>query len=212
MTFWWFVPRHLRHRLFGLVDRSPVTQPGTLPAMRSHFGGPRTIYLIFSRPLPTSPPSQSDVELSKDNSSVVASRFRAYHTLLQRQSDYIGSLRSASAIADSLARTHDINVFAYSSFYIFFEQYLGLPALAAQNLGLAIGLGYPTSPSLPPHRTRLEQGTCNGHASTLPATYPPPAPVRHQQRPAITSCSVASSTHASKATQWGHSQLCVSPR
>ncbi|KAJ4461389.1 putative Niemann-Pick type protein 1B [Paratrimastix pyriformis] len=84
-------------------------------------------------------PFMSDVELAPDNKTIISSRFRSYHTILQKQSDYINGLANAIALADQLNKAHpSLQVFPYSVFYIFFEQYLGVVQVALQNIGLAL--------------------------------------------------------------------------
>lgn len=65
--------------------------------------------------------------------------FRSYHTLLKSQRDFIQSYRAALAVADEIKRKSGIeDVFPYSIFYVFFEQYLELVNVTVLLLGMAL--------------------------------------------------------------------------
>ncbi|GAM28587.1 hypothetical protein SAMD00019534_117630 [Acytostelium subglobosum LB1] len=66
--------------------------------------------------------------------SIVASRFDGFHTTLRTQSDFINSLKSAYWVADH----SDLPVFPYSVFYVYFEQYLHIQAIAVMDILLAL--------------------------------------------------------------------------
>lgn len=70
---------------------------------------------------------------------VDATYFMAYHTILKSSADYYESLRSARKISANITRTihaklrlqnrpeaeiQSVEVFPYSVFYVFYEQYL----------------------------------------------------------------------------------------
>lgn len=60
-------------------------------------------------------------------SQILTSAVMSYHTILRNSKDYYEALRFARVIADNLTKTMDIpgvEVFPYSIFYVFFEQYL----------------------------------------------------------------------------------------
>jgi len=65
----------------------------------------------------------SDVVLTADN-QVSVSRFWSYHTVLENQADYIDTLKASRTIASTLETGTSLDIFAYSVFYIYFEQYL----------------------------------------------------------------------------------------
>ncbi|EEP76462.1 hypothetical protein UREG_01311 [Uncinocarpus reesii 1704] len=69
-----------------------------------------------------------------------ASHFRTSHTPLRSQADFINAYASARRIADSLSSRHDIEVFPYSKFYIFFDQYASIVRLTGTLLGSAIAI------------------------------------------------------------------------
>lgn len=68
-----------------------------------------------------------------------ASEFRTYHTPLQKQSDYVNSLRAARDFSSRLSQSLKMQVFPYSVHYIFFEQYLDIEMTALINIAIALG-------------------------------------------------------------------------
>ena len=71
--------------------------------------------------------------------TIPASHFRTSHTSLHTQSDYIEAYRSARRIADEIsAQNGNAQVFPYSKFYIFFDQYLSIVHLSAALVGSAL--------------------------------------------------------------------------
>lgn len=84
----------------------------------------------------------SAVDLSnsnQNNNQVIASYFMTYHTILKTSSDYFEALRGARKISKNITETirnslrvagrselevQQIEVFPYSVFYVFYEQYL----------------------------------------------------------------------------------------
>ncbi|KAM7253416.1 hypothetical protein ACFE04_026034 [Oxalis oulophora] len=80
------------------------------------------------------------VELTGYESGIIpASSFRTYHTPLNKQVDYVNSLRAAREFSSRMSKSLNIEVFPYSVFYIFFEQYLDIWRTALINLAIAIG-------------------------------------------------------------------------
>lgn len=59
---------------------------------------------------------------------VAASHFRSYHTALNRQEDFIAALASVRAFVATARSELGLDVYAYSVFHIFFEQYLSIGA------------------------------------------------------------------------------------
>ena len=53
---------------------------------------------------------------------VKASHFRTYHTPLKTQEDFINALAAARRVADDLGKRTGAKVYAYSLFYVFFDQ------------------------------------------------------------------------------------------
>ncbi|KAI5291900.1 hypothetical protein KEM54_000013, partial [Ascosphaera aggregata] len=69
-----------------------------------------------------------------------ASHFRTSHTPLRSQDDFIKAYASARRIANDLSDHHDIDIFPYSKFYIFFDQYASIVRLTAALLGTTIAV------------------------------------------------------------------------
>ncbi|KAL3075195.1 hypothetical protein niasHS_013418 [Heterodera schachtii] len=79
---------------------------------------------------------------------VVASHFMAYHTILRTPADFNKAMESASLISQNIS--HDINqvlklldkptieVFPYSPFYVFYEQYRGIVRTAILQILLSL--------------------------------------------------------------------------
>ncbi|OAD02648.1 hypothetical protein MUCCIDRAFT_179714 [Mucor lusitanicus CBS 277.49] len=70
--------------------------------------------------------------------TVNASHFRTFHTPLRSQDQFIAAYASAQRIADTIGKELGLEVYPYSVFYIFFEQYTYIVSMAFQILGLAI--------------------------------------------------------------------------
>ncbi|XP_068639984.1 uncharacterized protein [Aristolochia californica] len=80
------------------------------------------------------------VDLTGYESGVIqASEFRTYHTPLNKQRDYVNSMRAAREFSSRVSDALQMEIFPYSVFYIFFEQYLSIWRTALTNLGLALG-------------------------------------------------------------------------
>ncbi|KAJ8762195.1 hypothetical protein K2173_007350 [Erythroxylum novogranatense] len=69
-----------------------------------------------------------------------ASSFRTYHTPLNKQADFINSIRAAREFSSRMSDSLKMEIFPYSVFYIFFEQYLDIWRVALINLAIAIGV------------------------------------------------------------------------
>ncbi|XP_031475621.1 uncharacterized protein LOC116247583 isoform X2 [Nymphaea colorata] len=74
-----------------------------------------------------------------ENGIIHASEFRTYHTPLNKQVDYVNSMRAAKKFASVVSDSLKIEVFPYSVFYIFFEQYLNIWKTALINICIALG-------------------------------------------------------------------------
>ncbi|KAL0798721.1 hypothetical protein Bca101_053896 [Brassica carinata] len=82
----------------------------------------------------------NSVDLKGYETGVIhASEFRTYHTPLNTQGDYVNSLRAAREFSSRMSNLLKIDIFPYSVFYIFFEQYLNIWTVALTNLAIAIG-------------------------------------------------------------------------
>jgi Niemann-Pick C1 protein len=82
----------------------------------------------------------SALVIDAERATVNASHFRTSHTPLRSQEDFIASYASARRIADGLKTSTGIDVFPYSVFYIFFDQYSTIVSLTATLVGSALAL------------------------------------------------------------------------
>ncbi|KAM3927967.1 NPC intracellular cholesterol transporter 1 [Leptodactylus fuscus] len=85
----------------------------------------------------------SAVNLLSNNTDVGATYFMTYHTILHNSSDFIDALRKARIIAQNITESMDApsknySVFAYSVFYVFYEQYLTIVEDTVFNLCLSL--------------------------------------------------------------------------
>uniref|UniRef100_A0A803MXB2 SSD domain-containing protein n=1 Tax=Chenopodium quinoa TaxID=63459 RepID=A0A803MXB2_CHEQI len=82
----------------------------------------------------------NSVDLQGYESGVIqASEFRTYHTPLNKQTDFVNALRAAREFTSKISKSLKMEVFPYSVFYMFFEQYLDIWSTALVNLAIAIG-------------------------------------------------------------------------
>uniref|UniRef100_A0A6P7FAH1 NPC intracellular cholesterol transporter 1 homolog 1b-like n=1 Tax=Diabrotica virgifera virgifera TaxID=50390 RepID=A0A6P7FAH1_DIAVI len=71
-------------------------------------------------------------------STVGASYFMTYHTILKSSEDYYESMRSSRKIAANLTDTIGVEVFPYSVFYVFYEQYLTMWSDTLFSVGISL--------------------------------------------------------------------------
>uniref|UniRef100_H2Z3C7 SSD domain-containing protein n=1 Tax=Ciona savignyi TaxID=51511 RepID=H2Z3C7_CIOSA len=77
--------------------------------------------------------------VSEGNTSQVgATSFMAFHTVTKTSKDFIGCLRHANEIADQISMNTTAEVFPYSIFYVFYEQYLTIVHDTIFNLGVSL--------------------------------------------------------------------------
>lgn len=69
-----------------------------------------------------------------------ASYVMTYHTVLKTSDDFISALRWARQLADNVSAVMDWEVFPYSVFYVYYEQYLRTVHDMAFNIGLSLGI------------------------------------------------------------------------
>ncbi|KAI9151937.1 NPC intracellular sterol transporter 1-related protein 1 [Paramyrothecium foliicola] len=91
-------------------------------------------------PLGGQAPYGQAVVLNDDKSGVKASHFRTAHTPLRSQKDFISAYAAARRIASDISERTGADVFPYSVFYIFFDQYLSIVPLTAGLLSTAIAI------------------------------------------------------------------------
>ncbi|ROT36492.1 patched sphingolipid transporter [Sodiomyces alkalinus F11] len=80
------------------------------------------------------------VVVDSETDTIKASHFRAMHTPLRSQDDFINAMSSARRIASSIQRETGVEVFPYSVFYVFFDQYASIVSLTATLLGCAVAI------------------------------------------------------------------------
>ena len=83
-------------------------------------------------------PYSNALVIDTDHNAVPASHFRTSHTPLRYQRSFIEAYASARRIADSISESQSIDVFPYSKFYIFFDQYATIAKLAGTLIGSAL--------------------------------------------------------------------------
>ena len=93
-----------------------------------------------SCPLGGMAPYSTSLVLDSQHLMTNATNFRTSHTPLRSQSDFIKAYASARRIANDISTKHDIDVFPYSKFYIFFDQYASIIRLTGTLLGSAVGI------------------------------------------------------------------------
>ncbi|XP_028087239.1 NPC intracellular cholesterol transporter 1-like [Camellia sinensis] len=78
--------------------------------------------------------------LSGCESGVIrASEFCTYHTPLRKQDDFVNSMHAAREFSSRVSDSLKIEIFPFSVFYIFFEQYLDIWETAVINIAIALG-------------------------------------------------------------------------
>jgi Niemann-Pick C1 protein len=77
---------------------------------------------------------------------VTASSFFAFHTILKTSKDYYEAMRWARQLSDNLTAmingndtSNGVNVFPYSVFYVFYEQYLTMVEDTVRSLAISLG-------------------------------------------------------------------------
>ncbi|KAK7470894.1 niemann-Pick type C-related protein 1 [Stygiomarasmius scandens] len=79
------------------------------------------------------------LSLDEDETQVVASHFRTFHSPLKSQADFINSFAAAHRVADEISEKTGLDVFPYSLHYVFFDQYAHIIAITQEVLGLGLG-------------------------------------------------------------------------
>ena len=82
----------------------------------------------------------SALVIDSERNTIPASTFRTSHTPLHSQEDFINAYASARRISDGLSKSTGIEVFPYSVYYIFFDQYSTIVRLTATLLGSALAI------------------------------------------------------------------------
>lgn len=82
----------------------------------------------------------SAVVVDTERDTVPASHFRTAHSPLRSQEDFIHAYASARRIANDISASTGLEVFPYSIFYVFFDQYASIVSLTGALLGSAVGM------------------------------------------------------------------------
>ena len=85
------------------------------------------------------------VVVDAENTNVPASHFRTMHKPLRSQDDFINAYQSARRISREVSKNTGIEVFPYSVFYVFFDQYADIVKLTATLLGSAVAIIFAVS-------------------------------------------------------------------
>lgn len=93
-----------------------------------------------SCPLGGKAPYSTAVVIDDTRNTINASHFRTMHTALRSQDDFIQAYVAARRISNDLSKEHNIDVFPYSKFYIFFDQYVSIVQLTGTLLGSAVAI------------------------------------------------------------------------
>uniref|UniRef100_A0AAQ4QY72 Niemann-Pick disease, type C1 n=1 Tax=Gasterosteus aculeatus aculeatus TaxID=481459 RepID=A0AAQ4QY72_GASAC len=78
------------------------------------------------------------VDVYPDLTGVGATYFMTYHTILKESPDFTEALKMARILAANITEAVGHKVFAYSIFYVFYEQYLTIASDTAFNLGVSL--------------------------------------------------------------------------
>lgn len=62
------------------------------------------------------------------------------HSIMSNSSSFINGLKWARKLGDSLTEYIGVEVFPYSVFYVYYEQYLTIVHDMALNIGVSIGM------------------------------------------------------------------------
>ncbi|KAK0641272.1 patched family-domain-containing protein [Cercophora newfieldiana] len=90
----------------------------------------------------------SAVVVDSERDTIPASHFRTSHSPLRSQDDFIKAYASARRISKIISDSTGLDVFPYSVFYVFFDQYASIVSLTAALLGSAVGIIFLVSTAL----------------------------------------------------------------
>lgn len=85
------------------------------------------------------------VAIDDEKNTIRASSFRTMHKPLRSQDDFIDAYAAARRIADDFTASTGVEVFPYSVFYIFFDQYANIVNLSVTLLGSAVAVIFAVS-------------------------------------------------------------------
>lgn len=78
--------------------------------------------------------------IDQKKKTIPATHFRTSHTPLRSQDDFIAAYSNARRIADTITEKTGVEVFPYSIFYVFFDQYLSIVKLTTTLLLVALAI------------------------------------------------------------------------
>ncbi|KAF8974608.1 patched family-domain-containing protein [Flammula alnicola] len=78
------------------------------------------------------------IALDEAGTTIEASHFRTFHSPLKNQEDFVNAFAAAHRIADEISEDIGAQVFPYSLFYVFFDQYAHIIAITQEILGLGL--------------------------------------------------------------------------
>ncbi|KAF8665679.1 hypothetical protein AX16_000132 [Volvariella volvacea WC 439] len=78
------------------------------------------------------------ISISPGGGSVIASHFRTFHPPLRNQADFINAFAASHRIAEEISQSIGVEVFPYSLFYVFFDQYAHIVSITQEVLGLGL--------------------------------------------------------------------------
>ncbi|KAK2074748.1 hypothetical protein P8C59_008931 [Phyllachora maydis] len=82
----------------------------------------------------------NSVIIDREHVDIPASHFRTTHSPLRSQDDFIDAYAAARRIAGEITTSTGVDVFPYSVFYIFFDQYASIVQLSTALLASALGI------------------------------------------------------------------------
>ncbi|CAK7205846.1 niemann-Pick type C-related protein 1 [Sporothrix eucalyptigena] len=83
--------------------------------------------------------------IDSEHDTLPATHFRTMHTPLRSQDDFIQAYASARRVASDITASTGVEVFPYSVFYVFFDQYATIVSLSATLLGSAMAIIFAVS-------------------------------------------------------------------
>ncbi|KAK2466511.1 hypothetical protein APHAL10511_002153 [Amanita phalloides] len=78
------------------------------------------------------------LSINQNGDTVLASHFRTFHSPLKSQAEFINAFAAAHRIADDISQQTGADVFPYSLFYVFFDQYAHIVSITQEVLGLGL--------------------------------------------------------------------------
>ncbi|XP_075262325.1 NPC intracellular cholesterol transporter 1-like isoform X3 [Convolutriloba macropyga] len=93
---------------------------------------------VSLKTVPNPPYVQSDNSPDTVGDAVVASYFMTYHTALRTSSDFTEALMESRGLAAKISQTLGVEVYPYSVFYVFYEQYVTIVRDTLVNMSVSL--------------------------------------------------------------------------